>query len=398
MPWDKLPELVYKLRCQVIPIKANGFCFLQAVCLTVSMGHEEDMTLGKLQSSILNHMEANTNYYKQFHTGNVLKHMKRYFKFGTYCDSIVDLIVVAMARALNMNLKIYQQGILGNIQILEHITNTKGKEIDLKFTQDHTNVANNHYDAILLLDEPTARHTDEEVTIGSPCPSAIEQSICLDDANVIDLTDDSEMTTSEQPESPHSNTSDELQFPMHLFINTEAECVDELPHDIDGFKLYQIKCSPQEWVQKSQDLWYFKMNTLRRKELIGTRKVGRCLVSLYCMSVNCPFKHSAEGQSNMTNFQNVSGHKVCFSCSSIASRKWCGACKMTEYCMESGTLTVYLVGVHKCHHKKDTEIYKKQVREAVLQNRGLGARGIQQAKVGQAVADGDICKAQGRAM
>ena len=239
-----------------------------------------------------------------------------------------------------MNLKIYQQGTLGNIQILEHITNPTGKEIHLKFTHENSNVANNHYDAILLLEEPTLRYTDEEVTIESPHPSAIEQPICLDDADVIDLTDDSE-----QPESPHSNTSDELQFPMHLFINTEAECVDELPHDIDGFKLYQIKCSPQEWVQKSQDLWYFKMNTSRRKELIGTRKVGRCLGSLYCMSANCPFKHSAEGQSNITNFQNVSGHKVCFSCNSIASRKWCGAHKMTEYCMESGTLTVYHVGV-----------------------------------------------------
>ena len=257
MLWDRLPQLVYKLQHQVIPIMANGFCFLQAVCLTVCMDHEEDMTVGKLQSSILNHMEANTNYYKQFHTGNVLKDMKRYFKFGTYCDSIVYLIV-AMARALNMNLKIYQQGTLGNIQILEHITNPTGKEIHLKFTHDHSNVANNHYNAILLLEEHTPRHTDEEVTIESPCPSAVEQPICIDDADVIDLTDDSEMTTSEQPESPHSNTSDEWQFPMHLFINTEAECVDELPHDIDGFKLYQIKCSPQEWVQKSQDLWYLK--------------------------------------------------------------------------------------------------------------------------------------------
>ena len=63
---------------------------------------------------------------------------------------------------------------------------------------------------------------------------------------------------------------------------------------------------------------------------------------------------------------------------------------MTEYCWESDPLTVYHVGVHKCHLKKDTKIYKKQVREAVLQNRGLGARGIQQAEVGQAVAYGHI--------
>ena len=46
-------------------------------------------------------MAANVNYYKQFYTGHVLKDMKRYFKFGTYCDSVVDLIVVATARALN---------------------------------------------------------------------------------------------------------------------------------------------------------------------------------------------------------------------------------------------------------------------------------------------------------
>ena len=330
------------------------------------MDHDEEMTLGKLQSSILDHMEANVDYYKKFHTGNVLKDMKRYFKFGTYCNSIVDLIVVAMVRALNMNLKIYQKGTSGNIQILEYKTNATGKEIHLKFTHDHSNVAKNHYDSILLLEEPTPSHTDEQVTIESSYPSTIGQPICLDDADVIDLTEDSEITTSEHSETPHNNTSDKLQFPMDLFIKTEAECVDELPHDIDGFKLYKMKCSQHEWVQKSKDQWHFKMNTLRRKQLIGTRKVGRCLGSLYCMSAKCPFKHSAEGQSNTMNVQNVSSHKVCFSCGSIASRKSCGACKMTEYCMECGTLTVYHVGVHKCHLKKDTKIYKKQVREAML--------------------------------
>ena len=28
---------------------------------------------------------------------------------------------------------------------------------------------------------------------------------------------------------------------MHLFVKSEAECVDELPYDIDGLKLYKIK-------------------------------------------------------------------------------------------------------------------------------------------------------------
>ena len=62
------------------------------------------------------------------------------------------------------------------------------------------------------------------------------------------------MTTFQQPDSLQYNTSNnELQFPTHLFVDTAAEWVDDLPHDIDGLKLYKIKCSPQEWIQKSQD-------------------------------------------------------------------------------------------------------------------------------------------------
>ena len=93
MLWDKLPQFVYKLCHQVIPFKDDGFCFLQAVCLTVCMDHDEELSLDKLQSSILDHMEANV-YYQKFHTGNILKDVKRYFKFGTYCDSVVDIIVI----------------------------------------------------------------------------------------------------------------------------------------------------------------------------------------------------------------------------------------------------------------------------------------------------------------
>ena len=207
------------------------------------------------------------------------------------------------------------------------------------------------------------------------------------------------MTTSQQSDSFQNNKSNnELQFPTHLFVNTAAEWLDDLPHDIDGFKPYKIRCSPQEWVQKSQDLRYFKMHSSKRKELIGMRKVGRCVRNLYYTSDDYSFKHSAEGKWNATNFQNVSGHKVCFSCGNVASRQWYGAHKMTEYCRESENLTVYHIGAHKCPLKPDTKIYRKQVREAVLRNRGLGGQGIQQAEVGQAFANCDIREEWGRAM
>ena len=49
------------------------------------------------------------------------------------------------------------------------------REAHLKFPSDPSNVANDHYEAILLLDKPTESHTEEEVTIESPCPSTFEQ-------------------------------------------------------------------------------------------------------------------------------------------------------------------------------------------------------------------------------
>ena len=193
-------------------------------------------------------------------------------------------IVVATARPLKLNFTIYQKELKGNIQFLIHTTHETAKEAYLKFTCDPSNVVNNHYETILLLNKPTESHTEEEVTIESHPSSTLEQPISLHDADdVIELTDDSEMTTCQQLDSLENNTSNkELQFPTHVFVNTAAEWVDDLPHNIDGFKLYKIEYSPQEWVKKSQDLRYFKMHSSKRKDLIGTRKVGRCIGNLYC--------------------------------------------------------------------------------------------------------------------
>ena len=71
---------------------------------------------------------------------------------------------------------------------------------------------------------------------------------------------------------------------------------------------------------------------------------------------------------------------------------------MTEYCRESESLTIYYIGTHKCPLKPDTNKYSKQVRDAVLMNSGIGAHGIQQAEVGQAVANSDTKETQRRAM
>ena len=139
---------------------------------------------------------ASVDYYKLFHTRDILKDAERYFKFGIYCDNVLNLIVVATARALKSSLTIYQKGPKGNIKILKHTTHATVKEVPLKFRCDPSNVADNHHKALLLLNKPTERNTKEVVTIQTPCPSTLEQPISLCDAHdVIDMTDDSKMTT-----------------------------------------------------------------------------------------------------------------------------------------------------------------------------------------------------------
>ena len=104
------------------------------------------------------------------------------------------------------------------------------------------------------------------------------------------------------------------------------------------------------------------------------------------------FKLSPGGKRNTSTFQNEDGHQICFSCGHVANRKWCGAQKMTEFCIKSEILYIYHIGTDKCL-KPNTKKYRLQVKEAVLRYIGLGAHNIQQAELGEAVATGDIQEA-----
>ena len=73
--------------------------------------------------------------------------------------------------------------------------------------------------------------------------------------------------------NPYNNNCNDLQFHTHLFMNISPEWVDDLPEDIEGEKIFKIKCLQSEWVEKMHDLRYFMMHSLRRKGLIGTRKM-----------------------------------------------------------------------------------------------------------------------------
>ena len=116
------------------------------------------------------------------------------FKFENYCDSAVNLIIITTAKALNLNLSIYQKGPDGNIQVLEQTTDIRGREVHLKFIWDPNNPTNNHYDAILLFDKPgQVCHQDKDNFV-SPKPIGFQTMMQGDADEVTDLTDDSKTT------------------------------------------------------------------------------------------------------------------------------------------------------------------------------------------------------------
>ena len=101
--------------------------------MVLYLDHDDMVTFDSMESIILGYLADNVNYFKLFHTGDVLKDAERYFIFGTYCVNVLNLIVVATARALMLNLTIYQKGPKRNIQIPKHTTHATGKEVHLKF-------------------------------------------------------------------------------------------------------------------------------------------------------------------------------------------------------------------------------------------------------------------------
>ena len=132
----------------------------------------------------------------------------------------------------------------------------------MKYTCNPYKPTNNHYNATLLFDNCAQLCQQDKDNFESPSPTSL-QLIMLDDADeVIDLTGDSETTFMQCPVYlANNNNNNELQFPTNVSMNIVPEWVEDLPQNIDGMKIYKIKCLPRELIHKA-----------------GTRGTSRCIL------------------------------------------------------------------------------------------------------------------------
>ena len=77
----------------------------------------------------------------------------------------------------------------------------------------------------------------------------------------------------------------------YRYLANDIEKVKKLPWDVDGEHCFQIKCTKDQWVDKSKDRWWFNMHTSSKKGFHGKQKTGQCIGSLLCLNPQCPKLH-----------------------------------------------------------------------------------------------------------
>ena len=141
-------------------------------------------------------------------------------------------------------------------------------------------------------------------------------------------------------------------FPTWLYNNINAQYVQQIPDLINGFKLYVVNTTLEDYSDDTADLCYFDMKTSSKIKYAGIRKGGICQGSWECPNPHCTFKAlSVNNQPNRVSWLNVKGYKylkICNSCQCMAKRQGCGARKFVDFNPRTNIALVYHMGTHTC--------------------------------------------------
>ena len=119
----------------------------------------------------LEHLAAYANYYKVFPYWWHIMGTEGCLKLGNYCDSIVDILVIATTHVLHLNLSIYLEGPDGNLQVREQTSDSRGRAFHLKFTKNTQNPNYNHYGVILLYENSSQTCDQDKDDLGRHIPT-----------------------------------------------------------------------------------------------------------------------------------------------------------------------------------------------------------------------------------
>ena len=159
--WANLETDIRKHNLEIVPIQANGYCFLNSVLTCLLQDYSDTLTLEDCITKIVTHLCQNHRKYNAFHqtscteyaADQLISDALDFFQNGQFLADVVDLLMQIIVDVLNLELFIYQRN--GDLTQVLHF---KHPELDrivrVKFTHDNLYPGGNHYDALVCIIEP----------------------------------------------------------------------------------------------------------------------------------------------------------------------------------------------------------------------------------------------------
>ena len=137
-------------------VRGNGFCILAAVARALLFDHSYLASIGTIQERIIQHLLRRPDLYERFPVGSpedLATEAANFFEDINFNRDLVDIMVLAVADALNLRIKIIRESPYGHIQVLIIEGQNPQFLIHLMFwshvpPNNPNYVGANHYDAI----------------------------------------------------------------------------------------------------------------------------------------------------------------------------------------------------------------------------------------------------------
>ena len=306
-----------------------------------------------------------------------------------YNKDVMDIIVIAVADAIEINLRIYQRADDGNVVMLTQEPRNPTsivRDIHLVFSRDTVSGLTNHYDPLIKVDEPP-----------------VADFTTVQDMTDDDWTDYNASVPGIGYQSDDSSCSQNSQlligrgrsFPFDKLRKCPTERVDKIPHNINGNRIYEVNVTAANRLERIKDGRHFSMNVTKRNS-VTYNKVGKCTGHDECTNPDCS-KQITSGRRMTHQWNYVAGQKQCFSCGSIPVKHMCSAVKYEEYNEFTGVVTVYHIGEHTCVLKPNREANKGVMRDAIRAHPTFGPKQLQRTVITDSLKRHDFAQARSAA-
>ena len=97
----------------------DGYCFISSLRKCLFHDHSEMYSNDVIGRLITSEIFNNNQYYNRYYSGNVegmLRSLDNYINNGVYSQQVVDIVVLAAAKCLSVNLCIYKNAVASSLQ------------------------------------------------------------------------------------------------------------------------------------------------------------------------------------------------------------------------------------------------------------------------------------------